>query len=152
MSQEVANSVELLDETAGYPGAAQLARTLRAYMDDLGLQGREVTLALIDDAAMAQRNLADRGEPDTTDVLSYPTNEPGDVGFPELPQLGDILISLETAAKQATEQGHGLHEELLQLAAHGLTHLRGFDHQTDEEWRPFLQAQRRILQLAAGGA
>jgi probable rRNA maturation factor len=149
---ELANSVELLDETDGYPGAEQLAQVLLAYMDELGLVGRQVTLALIRDAAMAERNLVDRGEPGATDVLSYPTNEPGDVGFPQLPHLGDILISLDTAKRQAAEQGHDLLVELLQLAAHGLTHLRGFDHQSDEEWPPFLQAQRRILQLAEGGA
>lgn len=142
------NLIEVLDETDGYERAAELAAPLAALLAELGMSGREVTLVLIDDAAMARRNQADRGQAGPTDVLSYPTREPDDVGFPDLPQLGDILISLDTAERQAAQQGHSLHEEILVLAAHGLTHLRGLDHGSEEEWRPFLQAQRRILQLA----
>src|SRR5690554_2066449 len=142
--------IELLDETGLYPHAERLKRTLAALMDDLGLQDREMTLVLLDDDAIARHNLADRHEEGPTDVLSYPTFEPDDQGFPQVPHLGDVLISLETAARQAEEHGHSLEEEVLVLAAHGLTHLRGFDHQTDEEWQPFLAAQARVLELAAG--
>lgn len=119
-------------------------------MAELGLAEREMTVVLMDDAAIAERNAADRGEEGPTDVLSYPTLEPSDVGFPETVHLGDILVSVETAARQAEEHGHGLHEELLVLIAHGLTHLRGFDHQDEAGWRPFHEAQRRVLELAEG--
>lgn len=118
-------------------------------MDEQGLAEREVTVVLLDDAAIAERNAADRGVEGPTDVLSYPTAEPDDVGFPDIPQLGDILISLDTAARQAVEHGHGTRQEVLVLAAHALTHLQGHDHQDEAEWRPFLAAQRRILELAA---
>src|SRR5690554_2381636 len=144
--------IELLDETSRYPHAERLTRTLAALLHELRLQDRELTVVLMDDAAIAQRNRADRQEDGPTDVLSYPTFEPGDEGFPEVPHLGDVLISLETAARQAEENGHSLEEEVLVLAAHGLTHLRGFDHRTDEEWQPFLEVQARILQLADGEA
>ena len=91
------------------------------------------------------RNLADRGVPGPTDVLSYPSSEPDDVGVPEVAHLGDVLIDLDAAARQAPDHGHDVTDEVLVLAAHGLTHLRGFDHPDDASWRPFSDAQRRIL-------
>lgn len=141
--------IELLDETERYPQAENLVAALGALMAELGLAERELTLVLMDDVAIAERNGADRGVEGPTDVLSYPTSEPHDTGFPQVPHLGDVLISVETAARQAHEQGHSVHDEVLTLAAHGLTHLRGYDHHTEVEWRPFRQAQERVLQLAA---
>jgi len=85
-------------------------------------------------------------------VLSYPTAEPDDAGFPAVPHLGDIFISLDTAARQAEERGVGLEQEVLVLAAHGLTHLRGFDHTSEAAWEPFRAAERRIVRLAGSGA
>lgn len=140
--------VELLDHTGRYPHKRELGAALRQLMLEHGLRQREVTVVLMNDDAIAAHNLADRQVAGPTDVLSYPTSEPDDVGFPDLPHLGDILISLDTAERQAQEQGHALTDEVLTLTAHGLTHLRGFDHQTDEEWLPFTTAQRRILDIA----
>lgn len=142
--------VEILDETRRLPSAdaAVLERALQALLEELGLGAREVSVVLLDDAAIRVRNREDRGVDAATDVLSYPTHEPDDVGMPEIPHLGDILISLDTAARQGAERGHAPLEELLVLAAHGLTHLRGLDHPTEDEWTPFRDAQRRILHLA----
>lgn len=141
--------IELLDETERYPHAEALVEVLAALLDDLGLTDREMTVVLMDDESIARHNLADRGEQGPTDVLSYPTAEPGDEGFPQIPHLGDVFISLDTAARQAALHGHSLHDEVLVLAAHALTHLQGFDHQTDHEWQPFRAAQARVLELAA---
>ncbi len=141
-------AVEILDETQRYPRAERLARALEDLLDELEAVERDVTVVLIDDAAMAERNLRDRGVDGPTDVLSYPTFEPDDEGFPPVPHLGDIFISLDTAARQAEERGHDLEQEVLVLAAHGLTHLRGLDHRDEGEWRPFHAAERRILELA----
>ena len=66
---------------------------------------------------------------------------------PEVEQLGDVFISLDTAARQAKEKGHDLETEILSLAAHGVTHLRGYDHPTEAAWQTFHQAQNRILEL-----
>lgn len=142
--------IEILDETRRLPraDARVLEHALEALLAELGLADREVTVALLDDEAIRLRNRADRGVDAPTDVLSYPTFEPDDVGMPEVPHLGDILISLDTAARQGEERGHDLLEEVLVLAAHGLTHLRGLDHPTEDEWTPFTNAQKRILELA----
>ena len=141
--------VEILGETERFPALERLASALRALMAELGLSDRELTVVLLNEDAMAERNRADRGVEGATDVLSYPTHEPDDVGVPEIPHLGDVLICLDVAARQAPEHGHGLVEEVLVLAAHGITHLRGLDHADDVGWRPFLEAQRRVLEVPA---
>lgn len=144
-------AVEILDETQRYRPAERLGRALEALLGELGADDRDVTVVLVDDATIHRRNLRDRGVDAPTDVLSYPTAEPDDEGFPAVAHLGDIFISIETAARQAADHGTGLEREVLVLAAHGLTHLRGFDHPTDERWEPFRAAERRILALGEEG-
>ncbi len=82
-----------------------------------------------------------------TDVLTFPQWEPGDPFMP--PVLGDIYISLEMAASQASEHNHSLEQEVIVLASHGLTHLLGFDHQRKKDWKPFLEMERKALQALA---
>lgn len=130
-----------------YPSPEALAEALERLMAHLGLQDRELTVVLVDDAEIAALNCAHRGVEGPTDVLSYPLHEPEDVGFPTVPHLGDIIISVDTAARQAEARGHTLEAEVATLAAHGLTHLLGFDHPTEAEWETFRENQRRILAL-----
>lgn len=144
--------VEVIDETSGYLGVVGLKAALSALMAEWGHAGHEVTVVLLEDEAMAQRNWQDRGVREPTDVLSYPTFEPGAVEFPRVTHLGDVLIATGVAARQAAQFGHSLEEEVLQLAAHGLAHLTGLDHDDEAAWLPFKRAQQRILELAAGAA
>lgn len=146
--------VEVLDETARFPRVERLETVLVAYLEAEGWGERELTVVLLDDAAMAERNEHDRGVAGATDVLSYPTFEPDGAWFPGVAHLGDVFISVDTARRQAAEHGHDLETEVLVLAAHAITHLVGFDHVDDEAWRPFLEAQTKIVALAreAGGA
>ena len=109
----------------------QLRASLGALMDHLGLGEREVTVVLIGDRAIAQLKRETMPEEDidpqaATDVLSFPSWEPGDPFMP--PHLGDIFISLDTAGRQAEARGHSLTREVALLASHGLTHLIGHDH------------------------
>ncbi|HLR46178.1 MAG TPA: rRNA maturation RNase YbeY [Deinococcales bacterium] len=106
-----------------------------------------LSVVLTDDLRIAALNARDRGVPGPTDVLSYPANEPDDSGFPVLPFLGDVFISLDTAGDQAETAGHPLLAELLLLAVHGFTHLRGYDHRTEEEWTIFRTEQAKMLGL-----
>ena len=137
--------VEILGETQRFPALDRLEGALQALLEAEGLGEREVTVVLLGDEAMAERNAADRGVPGPTDVLSYPSSEPDDIGVPEVAHLGDVLIDLDAAARQAPDHGHDVTDEVLVLAAHGLTHLRGFDHPDAASWEPFLDAQRRIV-------
>lgn len=142
-------AVETLDETKRFPNVDLVAESLQDLMAELDLGSRDVTLVLTSDEVIAAMNRRDRDVTGPTDVLSYPTSEPTDVNFPVIDHLGDIVISLDTAAKQAAEAGHDLLEEVAILAAHGLMHLAGNDHEDAEKWRPFEVAQRRMSELVA---
>lgn len=136
--------VEILDETKSYPHRADLTAALARLLAHLN-QRRQVTVALMDDATIRRYNREHRGVDEATDVLAYPSAEPDDVDIPPVTHLGDIFISLETAARQAPEHGHELASEVKVLAAHGLTHLLGYDHPTEEAWRVFHHHQQLIL-------
>jgi probable rRNA maturation factor len=139
--------IDFIDETGKFENTARLLGVLGAYLNEAGLQEREFTLVLLDDAMIRTFNQRDRGLNEATDVLSYPAAEPDDVGMPVTSHLGDVFISTETAARQAAEQQHSLLEEVLVLAVHGLTHLLGYDHATEDEWRIFEAGQSRVLEL-----
>ena len=82
-------------------------------------------LIVVDDNEMQQINLEHRGLDKTTDVLSFPIKE-SKTHF-----IGSIIISIDTAERVAKEMGHTLDEELKILFIHGLLHLLGLDHETD---------------------
>ena len=138
------NNVEVIDET-GYASATPLGEVLERFMAELSLEARELTLVLCDDTRIRELNAAHRNVDAATDVLSYPTSEPDDDWHITMPHLGDIIISTDTARKQAKAAGHSLEQEILILAAHGLTHLLGYDHPTEDAWNIFNDHQKRIL-------
>lgn len=90
---------------------------------------RSAAIAFISDRRMTELNKFFRGKDSTTDVLSFP-HEP-DQFDPDTTNLGDIVISAEQAARQAEENGLTLENEIKQLILHGLLHLCGYDHETD---------------------
>lgn len=91
--------------------------------------GRVVTVAFVSDRAMRELNRDFRGSDKTTDVLSFPF-EPDEFDDRE-DFLGDIVISAEQASRQAAENGLSLDAEIKQLILHGILHLCGYDHETD---------------------
>ena len=100
--------------------------------------GQEVSLLLCDDAAIRALNRDYRDHDQPTDVLSF-AQEEGDalpLGLAEdaLPHpLGDVIISVETARRQARSHGWTLQEEVEALLVHGMLHLLGYDHPTPED-------------------
>lgn len=139
--------VEILDRTNRFRRRRRLAELVRRLAATWGVDDREVTIVLVDDPTIAAMNLRDRAVEGPTDVLSYPLHEPDDTGFPTLPHLGDVIVSLDTARLQARARGALLWHEVAELVAHGLLHLLGHDHQADADWAPFHagQAQARAL-------
>jgi len=83
-----------------------------------------VTIALVPDARVQALNREFRNKDTPTDVLSFPAGEPG--------QLGDVVIAVGVARRQAKAAGHALGTELRVLALHGLLHLLGYDHEQDD--------------------
>jgi probable rRNA maturation factor len=89
------------------------------------------TVAFVSDRAMRELNRMWRGRRTTTDVLSFPA-EQAEFEKAEGLSLGDVVISIEQAARQAKEHRLSLENEIAQLILHGLLHLSGFDHETDQ--------------------
>lgn len=99
-----------------------------AALRQLGRDGVEVGVLVTDDATVRTLNRRWRGKDTPTDVLSFPCGD----RLPEgLVYLGDVAISLETAARQAAERGVPVARELETLLLHALVHLCGHDHETD---------------------
>lgn len=133
--------IEVLDETGRFRRRERLREVVARVARAVGCPaGGSLTIVLADDATIAERNARDRGVAGPTDVLAYPTAEPDDVGVPRVPHLGDVWISLDTAARQARGQRPTWHEVSV-LAAHALLHLRGFDHGDAAAWAPFEAVQ-----------
>lgn len=93
--------------------------------------GAGVTVAFVSDRAMRELNRMWRHKSGTTDVLSFPA-EQDEFEKAEGARLGDVVISVEQAARQAKENGLTTDEEIAQLILHGLLHLCGYDHSTDD--------------------
>ncbi len=121
----------------------ELERLLTAGLNVVaGMHGlseqTEVDITIVDDEEIHMLNRDYRNVDRPTDVLSFALDEesaeePELLGGPEEHLLGDIIISAETAFRQAEEFGHGLEREIVYLAVHGLLHLLGYDHMTDED-------------------
>ena len=107
-----------------------------AKLHGLG-EKEEVDITIVTDEEIHALNRDYRNVDRATDVLSFALDEDGGepelVGGPEVHLLGDIIISAETAARQAEEFGHGLEREIVYLAVHGLLHLLGYDHMQEED-------------------
>jgi probable rRNA maturation factor len=93
-------------------------------------EGAGVTVAFVSDRTMRELNWRWRGKRGTTDVLSFPS---GQDAFEKVEgaTLGDVVISVEQAARQAGEHGLSFEMEVAQLILHGVLHLCGYDHETD---------------------
>lgn len=107
---------------------------LRSFADNLMGQnaetvGKSFSIALVSDRRMTELNSLFRGKKSTTDVLSFP-HEPDEFD-PDRNNLGDLVISVEQAQKQAEENELTLECEIRQLMLHGVLHLCGYDHEVD---------------------
>ncbi len=138
---------------------AQLAADLPA---DLQAPAYSLGLSLVGDDEIAALNADWRAQAGPTDVLAFAAQDEDLEGAPPMPlppwagaagdadddeplELGDIVISLETAARQAPEHEHDLERELLFLASHGLLHLLGWDHPDEASLAAMLERQGRLL-------
>lgn len=138
-----------------------LERILRTGIERTeGPRDVQVSLLLTGDAQMREMNREFRGADRSTDVLSFPMLDYLEDGGVEDDQLvgdtdpetgevmlGDIVVSMETAARQAEEYGHSPERELAYLAVHGLLHLRGYGHEREGGRRRMRAKEEEILAL-----
>lgn len=110
----------------------------------MGYKDSEVTLLVVDDDAITRlnRRYFHRNRP--TNVISFPMEGVPAASIP-LKILGDVVISAETAARQAKEAGKKPEEEILFLMIHGILHLLGYDHEGREKERREMEEKEREL-------
>jgi len=121
-----------------------LARRARAALRAVGHARSELSLALVGDAAMSALNEAHRGKSGPTDVLSFSLVE-GAHADRRGALLGDVVIDVEQAERQARRARRSLDRELAVLLVHGVLHLLGHDHERDDEARAMRREERRLL-------
>jgi probable rRNA maturation factor len=119
-----------------------LSKIAHRALEVLGLSKVELSIALVSDVQIKRLNKLYRNKDKPTDVLSFPIGEKVEDWL----ILGDIVISVDTAKRQAQELGHSLEEELKRLLVHGLVHLLGYDHELGgEEEKKFFELEEFVL-------
>ena len=106
---------------------------------------QEVSIVIVTDNIIHELNRNYRGVDSVTDVLAFSMQE-GEYGYINPDLLGDVVISIESAQRQAREAGHPLAQELAILLIHGLLHLVGFEHKEKEKARLMEEKSREIWQ------
>lgn len=146
------------NEQAAVEIDAKLEETLRKALDVAAKMHAlspqtEVDITIVDDVEIHELNKQYRNVDRPTDVLSFALDEGEDE--PEIIDeqgehlLGDIIISAETAARQAEEFGHGITREIVYLAVHGLLHLLGYDHMVEADKVEMRTEEEKILRAIA---
>jgi probable rRNA maturation factor len=121
----------------------RLRRQAVRLLRELGCPNAELSIALVDDAAIAALNARYRGVAGATDVLSFSLLE-GAHAERRGALLGDVVVSLETAAVSARRARRTLDDEVLRLLIHGTLHLLGHDHERADEARRMRAEERRV--------
>ena len=137
-------SIALAEKEVKSPvSVATLKKVARKTYEVTGMNGGEISLVVCDDNFIANLNRVYRGKNGSTDVLSFPMDcntDPTDMDS----MLGDIIISVPTAAAQAAELGNTVEEEFIFLFVHGLLHLLGYTHDREDDEKVMMEAANAI--------
>ncbi len=146
--------IDIMIEAGGWPDEAQLEaltrRAVEAAWAHLALKPADSELSAVftDDASIQTLNAEWRGKDKPTNVLSFPAF-PVKAGSQPGPMLGDVVVALETVAREAAEESKPFDHHLTHLVVHGFLHLLGYDHETDEEAEEMEAHERAILHALA---
>ena len=144
MAIEVVNKQRLarLDRKA-------VATLAHATLEAIGRAGASLTIAFVRDSKIRNLNRDYRDLNQATDVLSFPNSDElsDEPMFKNAEYIGDVVISTDTALRQAEEANHSFEREVSELVIHGTLHLCGYDHETDrgEMNRLELKLRRKLL-------
>jgi probable rRNA maturation factor len=143
-------TVRLVIEDGPHQGLsrADIVRRGRAMLEAARVAGAELSVVLMGDERIADLNRLYRKKDRPTDVLAFAQRE-GEMGDRAGRLLGDVVISVPTARRQATARGADLVSEVTMLLAHGLLHLLGWDHETPSTDRRMRREAERLCAAAA---
>ena len=124
--------------------AGKIRRAAKKTLSGLGFQGYELSIVIVDDREITQlnRQYFHRNRP--TNVISFPMAAEDPVSL-HSKILGDVVISAETAKRQAEEAGGKAKDEILFLLIHGILHLAGYDHEGAADERKKMEAKEKEL-------
>jgi rRNA maturation RNase YbeY len=144
-------SVRLCGPPRGTRGLRRerLRRFADQLLEALGQERAELSIALLDDAAGAALNQRWRGRRGATDVLSFSLRE-GPHARRRGALLGDVVIAVGVAERQAAERGHDLEAECRRLLVHGVLHLLGYDHVRPDQARRMRAKERALWRCLTG--
>ncbi len=138
--------LEIQQETASPDGIEDaLKAAADAVLGSEQVPSAMITILLTDDESMRALNRQYRSEDKSTDVLSFSFGDEQALLGSDVQYLGDIAISVPYAHRQAAARGHSTTAELQLLTIHGILHLLGYDHGTEDEKREMWGVQRKVL-------
>jgi probable rRNA maturation factor len=143
--------ISVLLDDGGRPAidGEELERAVRLACESQGASEGEVSVALLDDAAIGSLHEAHLHQEGPTDVLAFALYDEGE------PVVGDVYVGIEQAARQAEELGVSLREELVRLVVHGTLHVLGLDHPEEAAARdesPMYRTQESLVRAVIGGS
>jgi probable rRNA maturation factor len=142
-------TIEVLNETGEALDVTRLSRLSRFVLDEMRVHPQaELCLKLVDEPTIAELNVRWMEKEGPTDVLAFPMDElrPGLVNEePEEGVLGDLVLCVAVAERQAAEAGHPVLAEVELLTVHGILHLLGYDHAEPEQHREMFGLQDQLL-------
>jgi probable rRNA maturation factor len=123
-----------------------IKKKMKRLLEDLACDKKEVSILFTDDRIITELNRDYRGKDKPTNVLSFSMTEgPSDV---ESGMLGDVVISVDTALREAAEMGETVEETIYRLLVHGLLHLMGYDHErSPQDEKIMTREEKRLLKL-----
>jgi probable rRNA maturation factor len=145
-------SIEVSNESGIDVSEEELISVARFVIGKLKVNpAAELSMVLLDTAAMADLHMRWMDLPGPTDVMSFPMDELEPGGRPDAPEpgpalLGDIALCPEFAATHAAAAGHSLGQELALLTVHGVLHLLGYDHAEPDEEKEMFTLQGQLLE------
>lgn len=140
------NEVEIINEVDwNVQELDELSKYIEFVLKYEKLEHVLFNVIIVDNTYIHKINLEYRGIDRPTDVITFALEDEKDVQAKEIRVLGDIYISKDKVIEQAKEYGHSLKRELFFLVTHGIYHLLGYDHMTEEEEKVMFKKQEDVL-------
>ena len=141
------NEVAIYNKTdEEFPYEEIIEKVVNKAFEVEGVKKASCSIIIVDNTFIHKLNKEYRGIDRVTDVISFALEDDKSMVIPDdIRLLGDIYICLDKAKEQAKEYGHSLERELCFLAVHGVYHLSGYDHETEEDAKIMFKKQEEVL-------